>query len=312
MPDLTALEVLVAVGHSGSLNTASQELGRTQQGLSARITALEALTGVTVLSRTPRGSTLTPAGVVVAEWAATLLEQAAAFDGALATLRHDRGAQLRVAASLTIAERLLPAWLVTLSAAVRKHGRGRAEVTLVAANSDTVAGQVRSGEADVGFVEGPRAPRGCRSRVIGHDRLVVVVAPGHPWAGVRASVTTETLAATPLVTRERGSGTRDALDAALSAVLTGVGPVAAPAIELSTTAAVRAAVLAGGGPAVLSDLVVGEDLAAGRLRRVDIAGLDLTRSFRAIWTGSRTPPAGAVRDLVAIAGTRRRPGPLPR
>jgi DNA-binding transcriptional LysR family regulator len=69
---------------------------------------------------------------------------------------------------------------------------------------------------------------------------------------------------------------------------------------------VRGAVLAGAGPAVLSVLAVGEDLASGRLRRIPVAGLDLGRSLRAIWLGgatatTRQPPAGPVRDLIALA-----------
>jgi hypothetical protein len=46
---------------------------------------------------------------------------------------------------------------------------------------------------------------------------------------------------------------------------------------------------------------VSEDLAAGRLRRTEVPGLDLGRSLRAIWLGPRQPPAGPVRDLVSLA-----------
>lgn len=301
MPDLTALEVLVTVARTTSLNAAARELGRTQQAVSARIVSLEALTGVTVLTRGPRGSSLTPAGAIVAEWASRLLDQAAEVDAAIAALRTDRDSRLRVAASLTVAERLLPAWLVTLTAAARSPGPAPGRITLTTTNSNAVGALVREGAVDVGFVEGPRAPRGCRSRVIGHDRLVAVVAPGHPWASRRAPVEAATLAATPLVTRERGSGTREALDAALAAALHDPDVSVEPALELATTAAVRAAVLTGVAPAVLSALVVADDLAAGRLVEVTLAGVDLTRSLRAVWSGGRTPPAGPVRDLVAVA-----------
>jgi DNA-binding transcriptional LysR family regulator len=84
-------------------------------------------------------------------------------------------------------------------------------------------------------------------------------------------------------------------------VSTGALDQVAPALELSTTAAVRAAVLAGAAPAVLSALVVADDLATGRLRSVTVRDLDLGRSLRAIWIGARTPPAGPVRELIALA-----------
>ena len=60
----------------------------------------------------------------------------------------------------------------------------------------------------------------------------------------------------------------------------------------------RAAVLAGAGPAVLSELAVADDLASHRLGRIPVSGIDLHRQLRAIWLGPRNPPAGPVRDLV--------------
>jgi DNA-binding transcriptional LysR family regulator len=49
----------------------------------------------------------------------------------------------------------------------------------------------------------------------------------------------------------------------------------------------------------MSRLAVADDLAVGRLRAITIHELDLRRKFRAIWVGGRTPPAGAIRDLVS-------------
>jgi DNA-binding transcriptional LysR family regulator len=311
MPELSALEMLVTVARTGSLNSAAAELGRSQQALSARLATLESVTGVPLAVRSRRGSSLTAQGVVVAEWAGRLLDVAGELDAGLAALRQDRTARLSVAASLTVAERLLPRWLVMLRArrvggpGSRPAQRGDADdgldATLAAVNSTEVAQRVRSGAADIGFVEGPAAPRGVRSRVIGTDDLVVVVAPDHPWAQGRSRVDAAQLAGTSLVVREAGSGTRDALEAALRRRLGVDAALARPALELPTTAAIRTSVLAGAGPAVLSRLVVAEDIAAGRLRAVPVADLALTRSLRAIWLGSRTPPAGPVRDLIGIA-----------
>jgi DNA-binding transcriptional LysR family regulator len=136
----------------------------------------------------------------------------------------------------------------------RQRGEPPAEVVLTAANSETVAQQVRDGAADLGFVEGPTSPQGLCGRVIGHDGLVVVVRPDHPWAKRRQPLSPGELAATRLVSREEASGTRDALAAALTAVLTpargekSASRAVPPAtLALATTAAVGAAVLAGAG-----------------------------------------------------------------
>jgi DNA-binding transcriptional LysR family regulator len=154
---------------------------------------------------------------------------------------------------------------------------------------------------DLGFVEGPSPPRGLRSRVVAADRLAVVVRPDHPWARRRSPVRPAELAATPLVEREEGSGTREALRAALTACL-GPGPqLAGPALRLSTTTAVREAVRAGAGPAVLSLLAVRENVAAGLLAVIPVPGIDLGRRLRAIWAGTAQLPAGPARDLMAVA-----------
>ena len=80
VPDLAALEMLLAVAHSGSLSAASRQLGITQQAVSARVRSAEAQAGVALIARTPRGSSLTPEGVVLAEWAARLLAVARELD----------------------------------------------------------------------------------------------------------------------------------------------------------------------------------------------------------------------------------------
>lgn len=305
LPDLAALEVLLAVARTGSLNSTAAEVGVSQQAVSARIRSIEAQTGVVLVTRTPRGSTLTPSGVVVAEWTARLLELAAEVDAGLAMLRRDGLGRLRVSASLTIAEQLLPGWLVAMNADTTRRGHAATEIVLTATNSDTVVQHLRSGAAELGFVEGPAAPRGLRSRSVGTDELLIVVRPDHPWARRQRPVTARELAGTALVTREEGSGTRSALDAAVQAVLGDGAETAAPALSLSTTAAVRAAVIAGAGPAVLSELAVIDDLTAGRLKAVRTEGLRLDRTLRAVWSGGPTPPAGAARELVALAVSRR-------
>lgn len=307
MPTLAEFEVLLAIARTGSLGAAARDVGLTQQAVSARLASMEAQTGVKLAVRSPRGSRLTPAGVVVAEWAHQLLEVAAHVDAGLASLRDESRHRIRISASQTIAERLLPRWLVSLSAAAVRTGTPSPEVTLTATNSDHAITDVTTGAADVGFIESPSVPSGLHTRVVARDELVVVVAASHAWSRRTRPVSAAELARTPLICREPGSGTRDSLIAALANAGYSGDRLASPLLELSSAAAVRAAVLASGAPTVMSRLAVADDLAFGRLREVATADLDLHRDLRAVWTGGRTPPAGAVRDLLAhIASLRPR------
>ncbi|WDO09312.1 LysR family transcriptional regulator [Streptomyces murinus] len=287
VPDLAALELLLAVARLGSLGAAAREVGITQPAASSRVRSMERQLGVALVDRSPRGSRLTDAGVLVTDWARRVVEAAAAFDAGARALRDRRDSRLRVAASMTIAEYLLPGWLLALHAE-----RPDTAVSLLAGNSARVAELLLSGEADLGFVEGLSVPAGLDAVVIGHDRLIVVTAPGHPWARRRRPLSSQELGETPLILRERGSGTRQVLDAAL-------GGLARPLIELSSTTAVKASAVSGAGPSVLSELAVREELALRRLVAVPVEGVSLRRDLRAVWPKGHRP-TGPARDLLAL------------
>ena len=290
VPDLDSLQVLLAVAETGSLGRAAQQHGLSQPAVSARIQAMERLVGFPLLIRSARGSSLTVAGALLVEWARGVLGAAEVLQAGIGSLRGERASRLRVAASLTVAEHLLPAWLVRLAAT-----HPEVSVSLTASNSTEVAASVLAGAADIGFIEGPDLPDGLQEQLVARDRLVVVVPPGHPWARRRGPIDAVDLAGTRLVHREPTSGTRTSLERALA----GVGPLAAPLLELSTSTAVRSAAAAGAGPAVLSDLAVTDDIAAGRLVQVSVRGVDLARKLRAVWpAGTRLPAVAG--DLVRL------------
>ncbi|MFF4961798.1 LysR family transcriptional regulator [Streptomyces sp. NPDC001222] len=287
VPDLGALELLLAVARLGSLGRAARELGITQPAASSRVRSMERQLGVALVDRSPRGSRLTDAGALVTDWARRIVEAAEAFDAGAQALRGRRDSRLRVAASMTIAEYLLPGWLIALRAQ-----RPDTAVSLLAGNSAAVAERLLADEADLGFVEGLTVPTGLDAAVVAHDRLIVVTAPGHPWARRRAPLSAGELASTQLILREEGSGTRQVLQAAL-------GGLARPLLELSSTTAVKASAVSGAGPAVLSELAVGEELSARRLVSVPVEGVRLDRALRAVWrTGHR--PTGPGRDLLGL------------
>lgn len=291
-PELTALDLLVSVGETGSLGQAARRHEITQPAASMRIRALERQLRLTLLERGPTGSRLTQAGVAVVHWAAPVLEAMHGLLTGVSALHADQRARLRVAASMTIADHRVPGWLVTLHAAAAD-----VRVALRVGNSQQVANMIRKREVELGFVEGARVPYGLRSRVVGGDELVLVVAPGHPWTRRRRALPLSTVATTPLIMREQGSGTRDAAWEALSRT----GTPAAPAAELGSTSAIKAAVATGEAPGVLSRLAVAAELADRRLIAVPVVeSAVLRRRFRAIWLPD-SPPSGAAATLLTIA-----------
>ncbi|MGG8405922.1 LysR family transcriptional regulator, partial [Streptomyces sp. 12297] len=82
VPDLGALELLLAVARLGSLGAAARQLGITQPAASSRIRTMEVRLGVALVDRSPRGSTLTAEGALVTDWARAVVDAAEAFDAA--------------------------------------------------------------------------------------------------------------------------------------------------------------------------------------------------------------------------------------
>lgn len=292
LPDLTAVALLVEIADQGSLGAAARRLRLAQPNATRLLRRLEVGVGVPLVERHPRGSRLTAAGLELVMAGRPLLERAREF---VRTRQHLAGdGRLGVAASQTVAECLVGAWLAELYA--EQPG---IEVGLQVCNSDEVTARVLSGQVELGFIESGQVDPRLHSSVVAADRLVVLVAPGHRWSRRRQALTVDELAATPLAVREAGSGTREVLERQLAA-----HELAAPAVELSSNAAILSAVAADLAPAVLSELAAATHLAAGRVVAVDIAGLDLARRLHAVWSSPRLK--GLAHGLVRLAAAESR------
>ncbi|MFI1154676.1 LysR family transcriptional regulator [Streptomyces sp. NPDC020817] len=292
VPDLAALDLLLSVIDLGSLGRAAQAHNISQPSASSRIRYLEQLVGAPVLQRSTLGSRPTPAGTLIATLAQDVIEAAQRLDAGISTLRRQHSSQMSVLASQTVVEYLFPRWLKDLRARTPDIA-----VTLDAGNSAQVAAAVLEGRFQIGFIESPHVPTGLASRAVAQDELLVVVAPQHAWAG-RTAITIKELTSAELIQREQGSGARSAFERAVKAHAPDWED--APLLELSSTTAIKNAVMNGVGPAVMSSLAVAGDLTAGNLTAVAVSGLHIRRRLRAVWPAGQRP-VGAARDLCAIA-----------
>lgn len=294
---MASLELLVAVVDLGSVSAAASALGLAQPNASRQLSRLERRLGARLVDRGARGSEPTAAGRVAVEHARRVLDAA---DGLVEQVRSAAGAgRIRILASQTIAEHLMPTFLAALAA-----DQPGVPVSFEVENTAGVIAALRRGRGDLGFVEGLEVPQELTTLEVARDRLVAVVAPRHPWARdaevLDRGIDADLLARTPLVVREEGSGTRDVLTRALAP-----RDVVEPALELHSNAAVRTAVAGGAGCALLSRLVVEGDLREGRLVEVPVRGVQLERSLRAVWSGVRPARLEGALDALISAGAER-------
>jgi DNA-binding transcriptional LysR family regulator len=288
VPDIRSLDLLRSVAELGSIRQAAGAHHISQPAASMRLRSLERTLDLELLDRSSGRARLTVSGLAVVQWSEAVLEGMRDLLLGTAAVRSEGRDTLRIAASMTVSEYLVPGWLNRLRASDPDIA-----VSLEMGNSGHVTGIMLHGGADIGFVEGPDDPPGLHALVVSGDDLVVVVAPSHPWARRRRPLSAADLGATPLVLREAGSGTREVLERALGA--SGLEP--SPLVELASTTAIKASVAAGTGPGVLSRLAVEPEVTDGRLVVVATAGIPLERQIRAIWPSERPLMPAATRLL---------------
>lgn len=283
-PEIAELRALCAAIDLGSLGRAARLVRVSQPALSKRLHTLEALAGARLLDRSPRGVTPTPAGRRLYAEARKLLAQAEAVDGLMAGL-HEEETPVRLAASHTIAEFVLPAPLVDFEARRDRH----LSVELVIANSLVVHEVVRDGRADFGIAAKERGASAGLLREIPFvdDEVVVAVPPDHPWAD-GGDIALADFLSTPMVMRDPGASTRRVVEGTLAERGLSLAP---PLAEVGSTSAAKATALAECVPLVLSRLGLsgdGEKLATRR-----VAGLRFERSFVIVLGAEETMGSGS-------------------
>ena len=288
--DLRQLEIFVKVAELGSFSRAAEALHLTQPTVSEHIRTLEDELGVRLLDRLGRGAAVTRAGELLVSYAGRMLALQREARQALDSFQGKMSGGLLVGASTIPGEYVLPPLI----------GRFRDKypeifITLLIGDSQAVVGWVVEGKAELGVV-GARLPhRAVEYRELMPDEEVVVVPAGHAWHG-RTQVTLEELRAEPLLIRERGSGTRAALEAALAGADLGLDAFRIVG-EMGSTQAIKQAVKAGVGISVLSRRAVEEECRHGLLWGLRVKDLSVTRAFHVVThkDRSRSPLAEAFR-----------------
>jgi DNA-binding transcriptional LysR family regulator len=220
MMELRHLRYFAAVAETLSFTQAAADCGVAQSALSQQVARLEKDVGAVLFTRSSRQVRLTEAGAVLLPWARRLLadaEQAGADVAALAGLRRGR---LRLGVIQTVAG------AVDLAAVLGDYHERHPGIELSVSydTSSALLAAVLDGALDLALVGlgAERIPAGLEHRVLDEDRLVAVVAAGHPLAG-RRHVDLAELSADELIWFSRGTGLRSAVEAACARA--GLNPV---------------------------------------------------------------------------------------
>ncbi|MEK7362630.1 MAG: selenium metabolism-associated LysR family transcriptional regulator, partial [candidate division NC10 bacterium] len=254
--DARQLEIFVKVAELGSFSKAAGALFLTQPTVSEHIRGLEEELGLRLLDRLGRGAAPTKAGQLLLGYARRILELHREARQALDQFQGRMSGELIVAASTIPGEYVLPALIGRF-----KEKYPDIVISLLIGDTQRVVEWVLEGRAEVAVAGAQIDHRALEYRELMPDELVLVVSAAHPWHG-KKTATLEEVRAEPLIVRERGSGSRHALERALAEVGLDLSDFRVVG-EMGSTQAIKQGVKAGVGISLISKRAVAEECQHG-------------------------------------------------
>jgi DNA-binding transcriptional LysR family regulator len=292
--DLRQLEVFAGVYELRSFSRSASALRLTQSTVSEHVRLLEEELGTRLFDRLSRETVPTRAGELLYGYARQMLAlRSQARQAVDDFLGHVTGT-LVIGASTIPGEYVLPAVIGRF-----RERHPRVAITLQISDTRGIVQTVLDGLVDAGVVGADPGNRGLEARALMPDELVLVVPPSHPWSG-RSEASLNELRGEPLIVREAGSGSRQALERALETAGPSLAEMQVIA-EMGSTSAIKQAVKAGVGVSVMSSRAVEDECRHGLLACVRLKDLSVTRHFYVVThaSRSRSPLCRAFLDFLA-------------
>ncbi|GAB3760233.1 LysR substrate-binding domain-containing protein [Spirosoma pomorum] len=269
------LTVFYTVAKRLSFTKAAAELFVTQPAITKHIQELESQLGMALFDRRGNQISLTTAGNVLLRHAETIMGVYRQIEFDLNALKGQPGGRLRLGASSTIAQYVIPAVL----ARFQEHSP-EVSLSLLSGNTDQIEQALLNNDIDLGLVEGRTHHSDIRYTPFVKDELVLVCRADHPLAG-RDEITLAELKTVPVALRERGSGSLEVIEHALRGAglrLTDLNL----AMQLGSTEGIKSYLTSSASIAFISIFAVQNELQNGILRVLDVTGLAIQRDFYSI------------------------------
>ena len=286
---LRQLAVFESVARHLSYTRAADEMYLSQPAVSMQIRQLEDAVGLPLFERLGRKIHLTEAGREFYHYAHLIGRQLKEAEEVLEALKGLNKGRLSVSVASTanyFATRLL--------AAFKKEYEGVA-VSLDVTNRRALLRQLEHNEVDLVIMGRPPEDADLVAEPFMNNPLVVIAPAGHPLAGQR-EIPMARLADESFVVRERGSGTRIAMEKSFAEQ----GRSLKTGMEMTSNEAIKQAVEAGLGLGIVSLHTLELELATGRLTVLDVEGFPIMRQWHVVHRREKrlSPIAVAFKDFV--------------
>lgn len=292
-PNFRQLNALRMVARLGSVSSAAAEMHVTQPAVSLQLRQLEEATATPLTRKVGRGIQLTAAGEVMADYAERIIALWNEAGNELAALRGVISGTLRIGA-VTTAEYLLPPMLVMFTT-----DRPDVRIQLKVGNRDEIVNMLGRHEIDLAIMGTP--PREFRTVAAPFAKhpMAFVASVSHPLMN-KSKVSLDDIQAANMLVRERGSGTRVAVERLFKEA----GCTFRIGSELSSNEAIKRMVVAGLGVAFLSVHACTLEFAAGMIGLLPVAGNPIESDWHVMHRADAPVPkvAAAFMDFIIEHG----------
>lgn len=266
------LKVFYSVAKYLSFTQASKELYISQPAITKHIRELESLYGVRLFDRLGNKISLTDAGKLMLEHCEQILAAYRRLEYDMNLLKNEWTGDLRLGASTTISQYVLPPILARFTEKYPK-----VNVTLMDTNSRNIEQALQNHDIDLGLVEGVFRLPSLKYEPFLHDELVPVVGTQSKLAK-KDEIGLDELQQLPLVLRERGSGTLDAIEMAFDEVGLKLSSMNVR-LYLGGTESIKSFLRCSDSLGIVSLQAVAPELRRGDFKIIDIKGMQIKRHF---------------------------------
>lgn len=277
------LRVFITAAKTLNFTKCAEQLYISQPAVSKHIGELESRYKVQLFERSGSRLALTEAGRVMLEHAERIADGYRRLQYEMDLFTDRLGGELKVGASTTIAQYVLPQVLARFTARFPE-----VKVSLASGNSEQVEAALARHDTDLGLVESSARHPGFHYEPFIPDELVLI-ASTKGWYGRCDQVTLAELQTVPLVLRESGSGTLEVISKYLAAADVRLASLRV-VMQLGSTESIKSFVRNSDAMAIVSVASIVDELRSGELRIIDIEGCTIRREFSFCWPEGRSGP----------------------
>lgn len=277
--NIQVLKTFCLVVETGSINQAAKSLYLSQPAITKQIHQIEAEYGALLFNRKDGRLLLTESGHVLYPFAKSIVQDYNQSKEAVIASVAGYESTLKMGASLTIGEYLLPGLLGKF-----KKENPDFHLSLYVENTPKVLALLLDDMIDIALVEGIVDDTKLSIDKIKEDELVLIHAPDHPW-NLKSEVKIDEIAQERMIWREPTSGTRAIIENFLNEW--GILEKIESYMELGSTQSIKSAVEAGLGISIVSRLTVAREIEQGYLHEKKIHDAELKRNLWMVWKSKR-------------------------